>query len=363
MQILILTMSDFGGRGGIAKYNSDLITAMSANDSVKSITVLPRCIDHPEDLHKRPEKVIHFSSAALGKCQYITTLFKLLLSRQKYDLVVCGHVNLSPLAFLIARWKRAKTCLLTYGVEVWQKPSRSWLRFFINKMHLITSISAFTQKKFETWSSKTIGFLLAPAVELSAFSAGEKDPTLMEQYGLKDKKILVSLGRLDAAERYKGFDEVLDVLPDLLVQIPDLIYVIAGDGNDRDRLTQKAEQLGIQNSVIFTGYISEMSKLALYRSADVFIMPGRGEGFGIVYLEARACGLPAIGSVLDASREALLEGELGQLVNPDSPDEIKMAILNALKTPDRTVPAGLDYFSMQRFTERAHQLLEQINHA
>src|SRR5439155_2564410 len=100
-------------------------------------------------------------------------------------------------------------------------------------------------------------------------------------------------------------------------KIPNVVYVVCGEGPDRSRLERKAVGLGVRDRVVFTGFIPEALKADYYRLADAYVMPSRGEGFGIVFLEAMACGIPVMGSRLDGSREALLDGELGVLVNPD----------------------------------------------
>jgi glycosyltransferase involved in cell wall biosynthesis len=85
-------------------------------------------------------------------------------------------------------------------------------------------------------------------------------------------------------------------------------------------------------------------------------MPGRGEGFGIVYLEAMACGIPVVGSLLDGSRDALKNGELGQLVNPNDPASLKQGLLQALQQP-KSIPTGLADFAWHAFAERIRQTL------
>jgi glycosyltransferase involved in cell wall biosynthesis len=108
--------------------------------------------------------------------------------------------------------------------------------------------------------------------------------------------------------------------------------------------------------VVFAGYVPEEEKADHYRLADAFVMPGRTEGFGIVYLEAMACGIPVVASSEDASQEAVCGGELGQVVEPDNLDSVKTGILSALREPSG-VPDGLDYFSVDRFTERWHRAI------
>ena len=89
-------------------------------------------------------------------------------------------------------------------------------------------------------------------------------------------------------------------------------------------------------------------------------MPSRGEGFGIVLLEAMACGIPVVASKVDGGREAVRNGELGIIVDPDKPQEVKAAIIRALQKPARIVPEGLDYFSYKNFERRCHDIIDQI---
>lgn len=90
--------------------------------------------------------------------------------------------------------------------------------------------------------------------------------------------------------------------------------------------------------VIFAGRIAEKEKAEHYRLADVYVMPSSGEGFGIVYLEALACGIPVIGSKIDGSRDALREGQLGLLVNPTGPAELRASY--SPDAADRQRPGG-----------------------
>jgi glycosyltransferase involved in cell wall biosynthesis len=174
---------------------------------------------------------------------------------------------------------------------------------------------------------------------------------------------MLTLGRLSSTGRYKGFDEVLDVLPELAPDIPEIAYLIVGDGDDRPRLEEKSRSLGIAERVIFTGYIAEAEKADHYRLADLYVMPGRGEGFGFVFLEALACGVPAIGSTLDGSREALKNGELGRIVDPTNKAELKSAIIATLEQAFRSVPAGLEYFSFNNFKQRLAAILKKAQDA
>ena len=152
----------------------------------------------------------------------------------------------------------------------------------------------------------------------------------------------------------------LTLLPELAKEVPQIAYLIAGDGPDRSRLAAKAVQLGLGDRVAFAGRVPESEKAAYYRLSDAFVMPGYGEGFGIVYLEALACGIPVLASSLDASREALLDGEMGLLVDPRNRAELRQGILQVLQQPRGTVPPRLEHFSFPGFARRCHAIVDQL---
>src|SRR5262249_12747479 len=156
------------------------------------------------------------------------------------------------------------------------------------------------------------------------------DASLIRRYSLAGCRVLLTVGRLSSLERCKGFDEVIELMPRLLVRYPDIRYLIVGDGDDRSRLEAKAQSLA-PGKVVFAGHALESEKVAHYNLADAYVMPSRGEGFGIVLIEAAACGVPIVGSHVDGSREALLDGKIGRLVNPLNPNELFNAISAALE--------------------------------
>jgi glycosyltransferase involved in cell wall biosynthesis len=203
------------------------------------------------------------------------------------------------------------------------------------------------------------GHITPNCIEPSKFGPGPKPAYLLQRYGLTGRRVLLTLGRLSAAERYKGIDDVLELMPSLVQEMPDLVYLVVGDGDDRARFQSKASALRMDRNVVFAGYIKEEEKADHYRLADTFVMAGRGEGFGIVFLEAMACGIPVVASKADASQEAVLDGRLGLLADPDRPREIRSAIISALNRP-RQLQKELEYFSFERFVERWHALLNHV---
>lgn len=358
MRVLVLTMEAFGGIGGIAKYNRDFLRALCSASAVEEAVAVPRRMPlSPETL---PPNLIYSQEALPNRLSYIITVLKLLRSR--FDLIICGHIKLLPIALLAKFITKAPLLLIIYGVDAWEPPKSKILKYFLSKIDLIISISEITKQRFMRWSHVTPKkFSILPnAIIQKNYGVGTKSRELVERYNLEDKIVLMTLGRLSAEEKYKGFDEIMQLLPGLAKQVPNIAYLIVGDGDDRPRLEAKAQALGVGDRIVFTGYIPEAEKADHYRLADAFVMPGRGEGFGFVFLEALACGVPAVGSTLDGSREALRGGALGILVDPRQPEDIQAGILEALRRPRGVVPEGLEYFSFENFEKRCHQILAHV---
>lgn len=349
MRVLHIGTDSFGGHGGIALYNRDLIAAIASHPAVTQVVVVPRLLaTAPEQL---PSKVAFLEEAAGGRLAYLNTLRKL---RGPFDLVICAHVNLLPIARMFSK----NPMLIIYGIEAW-KPLREMLsNRLVRRCSAVVSISDITLDRFLGWSGyEGNSHLLPNAIRAAWYGIRPRNEELAARYQLKGKRVLMTLGRVVAAERYKGFDEVLEVMPAL---DDDISYLVAGGGNDIPRLKRKAAKLGVKDRVIFTGLVPEYEKADLYNLADVYVMPSRGEGFGFVLLEAMACGVPVIASRLDGGREAVRQGELGQLVDPTSPAEIRVAITDALASGGKSVPPGLDYFSFENFESRTHAIIESL---
>jgi glycosyltransferase involved in cell wall biosynthesis len=217
------------------------------------------------------------------------------------------------------------------------------------------AVSRFSAERFTAWSKVPMdrAFILPNCVDLESFRPQDPDSTLVERYGLQSSKVILTVGRLASAERYKGFDQVIEIMPKLLKRFPALKYLIAGDGDDRARLEAKAKALGMSDRLVFAGHISECEKVAHYNLADIYVMPSIAEGFGIVLIEAAACGVPVVGSRVDGSREALLDGRLGHLVDPARPHELLEVVSAVLEkgSPRKRIDA-IDTFSTENFRAR-----------
>jgi phosphatidylinositol alpha-1,6-mannosyltransferase len=151
---------------------------------------------------------------------------------------------------------------------------------------------------------------------------------------------VIIVARLDAAERYKGHDALLDAWPAVRARVADAQLVVVGEGDDGPRLRAKAATLGVADAVLFTGFVDAPVRDALYDRAAVFAMPSRGEGFGLAYLEAMSHGLPCIGSTHDAAGEIVDDAVTGFLVDQADPAALADRIIRLLVDPDLRAAMG-----------------------
>ena len=312
----------FGGRGGIAQYNRDLLNAFAASGRVASIYVLPR---HAPDPVSPPETVrqasprgrVGFAIAGLARG-----------FESPVDVVFCGHVHFVRLASLIARAWRAKLIVQTHGWEIGSHDKVAWS--VVEKSDLILCVSRHTRRVIcEQVAVAPERIVVLSNTVADRFTPGEGSE-FRERHGVGNKRLLLTVGRLASRERYKGHDRVIAAMPALLAQGHDVLYVIAGEGDDRARLEQCARDLGLQDRVRFLGALTSGELVCAYRAADVFVMPSTGEGFGISYLEAMACGTPALGLAAGGATDALADGALGTMVEEECLQE---GIAHLLSTP------------------------------
>ena len=365
LRIVMFLSDGFGSFGGISRFNRDFLSALDHSQHVERVQAVPRLITEPIS-EPIPESVVYDRRAARGKPAFLMRSLTYAQRRHRTHIVICGHLNLLAVAYFVARLQRARLVLILHGIEAWVPTKDGLVNALAHRIDSFIAVSQYTADRFASWSGapREHGFVLPNCVDLERFVAAPRDIGLAVRYGVEGKKVLMTMGRMESRERYKGFDEVIGAMPALLKHRKDLVYLAVGDGPDRPRLEAKVRDLKLDGQVIFTGRIPEGEKVDHYNLADVYVMPSTGEGFGIVLIEAAACGVPLVGSALDGSRDALLNGRLGQLIDPHNPQELVAAVLTALEQPHERQLA-VETFGVPNFRARvsawSRSLREQMS--
>jgi glycosyltransferase involved in cell wall biosynthesis len=202
------------------------------------------------------------------------------------------------------------------------------------------------------------------------FQPAPKPRYLLQRHGLKaEQQVILTVCRLAGAERYKGYDQILSALPAILRVFPEARYLLVGKGADRARIQASITAQGLSESVILAGYVPDYELPDYYNLCDVFAMPSKREGFGIVFLEALASGKPVLAGNQDGSVDALLGGELGVLINPNDTHEIESALiaiirgshpLGILRSPRALRARVTEAFGFPRFVKAVAWHLQQL---
>jgi phosphatidylinositol alpha-1,6-mannosyltransferase len=357
--VLALVTDAFGGRGGIARYNRDLLSAMARSPSVDKITVLPRLC--PDPAGTLPTKITQ-NSAIFNVPGYVAASTWQALSAPKPSVIFCGHILMSPLAAALAKTLRIPMWLQIHGIDAWSSQNKS-VKWGAESSTLVTSVSRYTKSRFEQWwNGDPVRVRVLPNTVGEQFSPGAKPAELIDRYRLHGRHVILTVSRLSYADRYKRIDEVISSLSDVCAVVPDLAYLIVGDGDDAARLKRHAQSEGVSDNVVFAGYVSEAELPDHFRMADVYAMPSSKEGFGIVFLEAARSGLAVIGGNVDGSVDALADGKIGRLINPASKDELVSALMDALRGRIPINPEEAKRFAYENFATHVDQLVRSIDH-
>jgi phosphatidylinositol alpha-1,6-mannosyltransferase len=365
IRILALVGDCYGAPGGIARYNQDLFESLvtadpqgpNAREPQAEIFVVPRLGDArsitlPARIHQWPP--------VFSRLLYSLVSFWVAWRHRPIDIVFCGHVYMAPLAWALARFFGARYWLQTHGVDIWT-PQTGLKRAAVEKADLVTAVSRVTRRRLLGWTDlDPYRVRVLPNTVRDVFAPGAASPIYRERLGLRGGPVLLTVGRLASTERSKGHEPIFSILPALRPRFPDLVYVIAGDGDDRERLEARARELGLgPETVRFLGYVPDEELPDLYRLADLFVMPSATEGFGIVYLEAAACGLRVLGGTGDGSNDAIQDARVGATVDPDDLDALLSAIEAGLRD-GRVDPAAIEAYRRPHFATVARLVLTEL---
>jgi glycosyltransferase involved in cell wall biosynthesis len=292
-------------------------------------------------------------------------------ARQRPDFIVAAHVNFAPVAYWLQKFFGIPFVAIGYGVEVWDITNRR-ISGALRSANCLLAISEFTRRRMaSTLDVHPNRIAILPCTfDPEHFYPGGKPHYLLKRYGITTTEpVVMTITRLAGAERYKGYDQLLRALPLVRDQFPNVRYVLGGRGADRPRIEALIRELGVAENVTLAGYVADYELRSHYNLCDVFAMPSKGEGFGIVFLEALGCGKPVLAGNKDGSVDAVLNGALGVLIDPDSVTEIANALIGILsrKRPngmaadaDDLRARAIETYGYQRFRERLGEVLRPI---
>ena len=365
IRILALVGDCYGAPGGIARYNQDLFESLvtadpqgpNARESQAEIVVVPRLGDAsgitlPAGIRQWPP--------VFSRLLYSLVSLWVAWRHRPIDIVFCGHVFMAPLAWALAHSFGARYWLQAHGVDIWT-PQTGLKRAAVEAADLVTAVSRMTRRRLLGWTNLDPQRVrvLANTVR-DVFAPGAASPTYREGLGLRGGPVLLTVGRLASTERSKGHEPIFTVLPALRARFPDLVYLIAGDGDDRQRLEARARELGLgPETVRFLGYVPDEELPDLYRLADLFVMPSATEGFGIVYMEAAACGLRVLGGAGDGSNDAIQDARVGATADPGDFNALLTAIAKGLRD-GRVDPAAIEAYRRPHFAQVARLILAEL---
>lgn len=345
----------FGGSGGIAEYNRQLLSALAMSKHVKQVIALPRF-----GVPSAPLPVGLTQLTALPNRFSWSAQAVRLAVQNSPDVILCGHINASPLAATIGKVISRPIWTQVHGIEAWSERS-GLMRRSVEASSLVTSVSRYTRHRLLAWCGVSPDRVrVLPNTFSPAHRAGTKREELVSRHALQGRKVVLTVGRLVASEAYKGHDRIIRCLPRLRAFVPEAVYLIVGSGNDQTRLEKLARELNSADHVIFAGQIAAPELPDYYALADAFAMPSTGEGFGIVFLEAAAYGLPVVGGNRDGSIDALADGVIGVPVDPNDEDALTASLVNALSGRKQESADSVQRFAFENFSRHVDDLVRSL---
>jgi phosphatidyl-myo-inositol dimannoside synthase len=345
-RILFIPLSVFQFTGGLEKFNRCFCKALNTihqQDKAVDYTVFSVHDTTADAAYVNPQKFI----AGLGNRW--KSVWSMIQQARKADTIIIGHSNLALPALIIKKlFPKKKYWLVAHGIEVWNA-SPTVLRF-LKLADKILAVSQFTKSKLVAQGINAAAITVFHNTIDPYFQQPQqfdKPAYLQQRYQLQSSDtVLFALTRLNSNEQYKGYDTVIKAMPALLQQHPNLHFFIAGkaDAAEKERVEQLVAAAGLQQKVKLVGFIPDNELTDHFLLADAFAMPSYGEGFGIVFIEAMACGLPVLAGNKDGSTDALQNGALGILVNPFEESSVQQGLQQLVQQ----VQQGIDKTQLQQ---------------
>lgn len=321
----------FGQKGGIEVYSAFLIAAVGQLRPNATLSILVKN-DRAHHLRGRPR---HWGTGNIPRVLRTFVFSVRILARALFDrpdLIVTTHLNFSPVARWLNRFLQIPYWVVAHGVEAWD--ASPGMLPSLRAADRVLAVSSFTANVLISKLKLPVAnvVVLPNTFDESKFIPGPKPSSLLQRYGIEQSQpTLLTVGRLSAQERHKGYDRILEALPRVREQVPNVHYILAGAGDDLPRVRELIRQFHLETCVTLTGYVEDRELCDHYNLCDAFVMLSKWEGFGIVFLEALACGKPVLAGNRDGSQDAVRHGELGVLIDPFDVEKIAATLVDLLQ--------------------------------
>jgi len=335
-RVLIGLFPELDAPGGIQRAGRHVALVLSEYAAARKMEYRLLSLNDTQELHRMRvgDREFVFTGSARGKAGFVVAALK--ASRRKAKLTLALHPNLAPIVRsmnLLA--PRMKSIICTHGVEVWEPLSRMKRRA-LQHATVVLAPSRATAEHLVSLQGvapekvRVLPWGLDPDFETRI----ARDGSTGLPEGFPQGRVILTVGRWLATERYKGMDTLIKAMPRLLLRWPDVQLVMVGAGDDRDWLVDIARHSGVQKHVHFLSGLSYGELSACYAAAELFALPSRGEGFGFVYLEAMARSKPVIGGAHGGAPEVIRDGVTGYVVQHGDTEELVTSIDTLLSNPE-----------------------------
>jgi phosphatidylinositol alpha-1,6-mannosyltransferase len=333
--VIIGLFPELDAPGGIQRTGRHLAAVITEFAESRKMECRLLSLNDTPELHRMSvgDREFVFTGSERAKGRFTATALR--TARRHAKLVVAGHPNLAPVVqgMRIAAPKM-KSIVVAHGIEVWE-PLPQLRRRALRRANLIltpthdTANHLSAQQQVPRDRIRVLPWALDPDFENLVVATAQSSLPMNYPAG----RVILTVGRWQANERYKGMDTLITALPRLLHEWTDLQLVAVGDGDDREWLEQIAKSSGVQGHVHFYTGLSNAELAACYSACEIFALPSRGEGFGLVYLEAMARGKPVIGGAHGGAPEVIDDGKTGYLVQHGDVPQLVTSIQTILSDP------------------------------
>lgn len=337
--------------GGIAAVNRLAIKAMAEQEDIDCrLTVLalhePAGIG-PDPFYFKPRQGI-WKPFAGNMFRFTMEAWRCALSK-KYDLILSDMVGIASVLTPLSIFGLCSYVAWCFGLEVSGKFLSLRHRFALTNARKLLAISPTTRQnvaqRFPKLNIITCELALDPKITFRNMDLVSNDPVQLRPVSgderLVGPKAILCVGRLWSNQRHKGQDALIKAMPAILKSVPEAQLILAGGGDLHDEYALLAERCGVADCVFLTGFISDEILSQLYKACYLFAMPSKGEGFGLVYLEAMNWSKPCLGGKLDAARDVIVDNQTGLLLDePHNPEQIARAVISLFSNPQLAQKLG-----------------------